>query len=101
MSRGLGRVEQEIIEHLERWRNSEINRSVSSLAWGVFSPRDDRGDYLGKPSRSQYLSVCRAVQSLERKGLVRTYKKQLNGHHRFNKGRGGESWCKIVELPKR
>lgn len=100
MSVGLGRIERRVLKVLEweRKRNDgalrrfldyrdgkkgyqECDSTVSDLVYSIFygCNEDDLPDYfvadrLGKVYRSLYQSVCRAVRTLERKGLVRTGK---------------------------
>lgn len=100
MSVGLGRVEKRLLKILEWERKNnggalrrildhrdgsrreayqECDTTVSGLVDSILygCSKDDHpylNDRLGKVYRSPYQSVCRAVRSLERKGLVKTGK---------------------------
>jgi hypothetical protein len=75
MSRGLGRVERHILAWLLTWRDGK-DEALYTLTEAVAGWRDCpdcEPDFRGpRPPRSVYVSVCRAVASLERKGFVRT-----------------------------
>ncbi len=98
MSVGLGRIEKRVLRILEWERKNNggalrrlldyrdgvgvyqecdttVGGLVDSILYGC--KKDDHpylNDRLGKVYRSLYQSVCRAVRSLERKGLINTGK---------------------------
>jgi hypothetical protein len=113
MSRGLGKIERKIIEALKE-REKEAEKKgwdkwtfLGNLAYDVFdgelidvcmSNPFSTGDVIigEEPTRAQYVSVWRAVKSLERKGVVQT-KREIAG---FMERNTGHEWGGVSCLVK-
>lgn len=67
MSRGLGKVQREILKYL---KNHGGEAEVKDIVIGIF----DNALYYDGYNDSKYSSICRAIRSLEKRGLVKTYK---------------------------
>ena len=84
MSVGHGRIERRVLKVLKWHRNwRQVNRpydkgqpdilSVKDIVWDIqYGCREDYPDGAVGPSNALYQSACRAVRSLERKGIVKT-----------------------------
>jgi hypothetical protein len=91
MSQGLGKVEAFVLEALNRyrppvgWTGSALE--VTRIAYQFVNGFDSA--LVIRPSASVYQSVCRAVRSLERKGLVESVKRGqlVDGYKRIYKPR--------------
>lgn len=110
MSRGLGKIERAILEALKKHNADGIKHNIhneweqiSSLTLYVYHP--DRLEWDGEIdfcedfddrsySRAEYVAIHRAVQTLERKGLVETEQRTGYLSHPYN-------FWKVVKLFKR
>ena len=66
MSRGLGRIERAILEHLMDDEDEPIY-AADTLISVVYRPPDAPDDFDFRPTRAQYTAVLRAMHSLARK----------------------------------
>ena len=100
MSKGLGKVERLVLEAL-KGQDSHRVLSVGDLAymvhWGIDCFQTSDGPP-SSPPYAVYQSVCRAVRSLERKGLIKWKKRNAYPDRRHYGKRGGSSWSKVIEL---
>ena len=113
MSRGLGKVEQKIMEFLAMGvMRVDINGLIGkNTKTGVFIPKRVSIKELLHHTKKHYQSVTRAVRSLEKKGIIETsitklkYIKNNKSLDPTNKKEiiqqlelDKRSWCKTVHL---
>jgi len=116
MSRGLGRIERRILEVLDFYRQQHSQYyehttggglPISELQYCVYYSNDywdkcnDMKYYSethGKLTESQQQSIWIAVRRLEKKGLVKTYRKPHSLWTTNRIRRGGSTCSKIVKL---
>jgi len=80
LSKGLGKVEKKVLEALEMHTGErQLGLPVLKVAIQVHNGLDcyNRDESLEYPPDSVYQSVCRAVRSLERKGLIQAGKRGI------------------------
>lgn len=95
MSRGLGRIEKRVIEELKKREDKEWN-FLENLLYGSFDGlADENGNWIKEATNAQYMSVYRAVKTLEKKGFVESKKVRFTVF-----GRGGATVAMKVKLVK-
>lgn len=104
MSKGLGKVERIVLEALKRRGDSRVPLTVQDIACQVYYGFDCfAGAELCpcNPPNAVYQAICRAVRSLEGKGLVkceRNGKFALGGTYYRDGRRGGSMSVKKIRL---
>ena len=92
MSRGLGRIERKVIKEMEERKDRKNPFFFSDMVYYVFDELcDEVGDIVKYYNRSQYVTVHRAVKSLEKKGIIQTIRNQHDHFSRREIKHGGES----------
>ena len=99
MSRGLGRIERKVIKKMEELKDRKHPFFLSDMVYHVFDELcDEVGDIVKDYNRSQYVTVHRAVKSLEKKGIIQIKRNLNTSQRRYYKMHGGETCYLTLNL---
>lgn len=101
MSKGLGKIQRQLLVLIAKKKGKDGWASVQDLVVKVYHPErfDEVGDcWDWTYSRAEYVTIHRAIDSLERRGLVETKRHASSIYKIKTSGQGGAMIARMVRL---